>query len=252
MSAHVAITRDADILSITLQRADKKNALTGAMYEAIIAAFDDADADPRIGAILFGGSGGVFTAGNDIGDFLTYVASGDDDFPALSFIRRLALLETPIVASVSGLAVGVGVTMLLHCDLVYAAETATFRMPFVDLGLTPEAGASLLLPKLVGMQKASELLLLGKGFDAQEALRLGLVSEVLPVDETATFALARARELAAKPRQAVAATRRLLRGERDAILTRIDAEAALFKASLRTPDAIASLQAFMHKTPGRR
>ena len=248
MGEHIETRRDGAVLSVRINRPDKKNALTGAMYEAMIAAFDEADGDATIGAILISGSGGCFTAGNDIGDFLASAGASMSDFPALRFIRRLAILDTPIVAAVEGVAVGVGTTMIFHCDLVYAANNAMFCMPFVDLGLVPEAGSSLLVPQSVGLRKASEFLLLGDGFGADEAHRLGIVNAVFPPDELSGVATERAHRLASKPRNAIAATRRLLRGDRDALLTRIDEEALLFGKALRSEEAKAAFMAFMSKT----
>ncbi|MDB5570931.1 MAG: enoyl-CoA hydratase [Hyphomicrobiales bacterium] len=243
----VVASRQDGVLAITFNRPDKKNALTGAMYEAIIAAMDEAEGDPRIGAVTLNGAGGAFTAGNDIHDFLAG-AQRPETFPALRFIRRLAIFDKPLVAAVEGVAVGVGTTMLLHCDLIYAAPDAIFRLPFVDLGLVPEAGASLLLPARVGLAKATELLLLADPFDAREAERLGLVNAVVPHDRLLARAHERARDLAAKPRNALLATRRLMRGDRDALLQRIDEEAQAFMAALKSPEAAQAFAAFV----GRR
>jgi enoyl-CoA hydratase/carnithine racemase len=246
VSEHVEARRDGGVLILRLARPEKKNALTAAMYGALIAAFDEADGGDEIGAILLAGSGGAFTAGNDIADFLA-LARDPGSAPPFRFVRRLARLDTPLVAAVEGVAVGIGATLLLHSDLAYAAPSALFRMPFVDLGLVPEAGSSLLLPRRVGLAKASELLMLAEPFGAEEALRLGLVNAVVPADELITHALSRAQKLAAKPREAIRTTRRLLRGDRAAILDAIDAEAEAFLAALRSPAAQAALQAFLAK-----
>ena len=246
MSDHVTVTREEGVLHLTLNRPEKKNALTGAMYGTLIEAFDEADRSDAIGAVVIAGAGGVFSAGNDIGDFLQF-ASSPGGAPPFRFVRRLANLETPLVAAVDGLAVGIGTTLLLHCDLAYAAPTARFRMPFVDLGLVPEAGSSLLLPQRVGTAKAAELLLLAEGFDAAEALRLGLLNGVVQTQELLPHALAQARKLAAKPRGAVAATRRLLRGDRTALLAQMDAEGQAFGAALASPEARAAFMAFLSK-----
>jgi enoyl-CoA hydratase/carnithine racemase len=247
MMSEVRNTRDGDLLILTLDRASKKNALTGAMYDALTAALDEAAADTSIGAIVIEGSGGCFTAGNDIADFLEH-AGAFDSSPALTFIRRIASCDTPIVAAVDGVAVGVGTTMLLHCDLVYATSRAQFRMPFVDLGLVPEAGASLLVPARIGFVRATELLLLGDGFDAETARTLGLINEVVAVDELRERALAQARRLAAKPRNALRAARRLMRGDRAAVLARIEDEAKAFAAALAGSEARGAFQAFMARS----
>lgn len=246
MNDHITTAAADGVLTITMNRPDKKNALTGAMYEAMIAAIDTAEADGKIGALLLRSTGGLFTAGNDIADFLSST-SAIEDFPALRFIRRFAICDKPIVAAVDGAAIGVGTTILFHCDLIYAAPDATFRMPFVDLGLVPEAAASLLIPERVGMAKASEWLLLGEGFDATEAHRLGLINAIVDKDRLHAHALDKARALAAKPRNAVAATRRLMRGDRDTILERMTIEARAFGAALKSDEARAAFMAFMAK-----
>lgn len=247
MTDHIQLVRDGAVLAITFARPDKKNALSSAMYEALIVALNVADRDEEIGAILFVGSGGAFTAGNDIGDFLagTRAAHGA---PAFRFIKALANCDTPMVAAVEGVAVGVGTTMLLHCDLVYAAPGATFRMPFVDLGLVPEAASSLLVPRRFGAAKAAELLLLGEPFDGAEAYRLGLVNAVVPNDALLAHARSKAQALAAKPRAAIAATRRLLRGDRAEVLARMEEESAAFAKALTSPEAKRAFEAFLAKS----
>lgn len=244
---NVIIERLGPVLSLTFDRPDKKNALTGAMYLAATEALREADRDEAIGAMLFSGSGGAFTAGNDIGDFLE--AGGEPAaFPAFTFIKTLAACATPIVAAVEGLAIGVGATMLLHCDLVYVAPGSIFRLPFVDLGLVPEAASSLLLPRRVGLAKASELLLLGEPFCAEEAVRLGLANHLVEANQLKHFALEQARRLAAKPRDAIAQTRRLIRGDSQEILARIDEEAQLFSVALQSEEARAAFAAFVAKS----
>lgn len=246
MTDLVQISREGGVLRLTLARPEKKNALTGAMYEAMLGAFAQAESDDAVGAILITGSGGSFTAGNDIGDFLAY-ASTPGQAPPFRFVRALANLEKPLVAAVEGVAVGIGTTLLLHCDLAYAAPTARFRMPFVDLGLVPEAGSSLLLPQRVGQAKAAELLMLAEGFDAAEAHRLGLVNAVVPAEELDAHALAKAAALAAKPRAALLATRRFLRGDRSALIAAIEAESAAFTRALSSDEARAAFMAFLSK-----
>jgi enoyl-CoA hydratase/carnithine racemase len=240
----IEVTRDAGVLTITLRRTEKKNALTGAMYETMIAAFDEADGDAGIGAIVLRGSDGVFTAGNDIGDFLASTQT-PSDMAAWRFVERLATLETPLIAAIEGLAIGIGTTLILHCDLVYAAPDARFRMPFVDLGLVPEAGSSLLLPERIGMAKASEFLMLGESFDAEEAHRLGLVNAIVPNADLYAHATSRAVALAAKPRAAVATTRRLLRGDRSGLASRMREEAQAFAQALQSDEARQAFMDFM-------
>ncbi|MGQ0444461.1 MAG: enoyl-CoA hydratase-related protein [Beijerinckiaceae bacterium] len=242
----VRIERVGAVLCVTFDRPDKKNALNRAMYLLATQALREAGGDPSIGAVVFSGSGGVFTAGNDIADFLDAGAE-PGEFPAFTFIKTLAAIETPLVAAVDGLAIGIGATMTLHCDLVYVAPDATFRLPFADLGLVPEAASSLLLPRRAGMAKAAELLLLCEPFDANEAVRLGLANAIVPAGELHGFAIERAARLSAKPRASLAATRRLMRGDRTEILARIEEEARLFSAALRSEEARAAFAAFLGK-----
>ena len=234
------------VICVTFDRPDKKNALNRAMYICAAEALREADANPSIGAVVFAGSGGVFTAGNDIADFLEASAE-PGEFPAFTFIKALAACETPLVGAIEGVAIGIGATMMLHCDLVYVAPDAIFRLPFVDLGLVPEAASSLLLPRRVGMAKAAEFMLLGEVFGAEEAVRLGLANAIVPACELRGFAIERAGRLATKPRAAIAATRRLMRGEHQEILVRIEEEAKLFSAAMRSDEARAAFAAFLGK-----
>ena len=247
--SEIAITRAEGVLTIRIARPQKKNALTAAMYEAMIAGFAEAESDAAIGAIVLRGGDGVFTAGNDIADFIA-AAQKPGGMAAMRFVEALATLETPLIAAIEGVAVGVGATLMLHCDLVYAAPDARFRMPFVDLGLVPEAGSSLLLPQRIGMARASEILLLGEAFDAADAHRLGLVNEVMAKDNLYDHAQARAAALAAKPRGAVAATRRLLRGDRAVLQAQMHREAEAFAKALQSGEAQKAFMAFMAKSKG--
>jgi enoyl-CoA hydratase/carnithine racemase len=200
MTEHIAIhDRPDGVRLIRLDRPEKKNALTGAMYDAMRDALAQADSSERIGAIVFAGAPGAFSAGNDLADFVAGARKPFTEAPALHFIRQLARTTTPMVAAVDGIAVGIGTTLTLHCDLVYASPAARFRMPFVELGLVPEAASSYLLPRRVGILKATELLLLSQPFDAEEALRLGLVNAIAPSDLLLDHALAQAARLAALP-----------------------------------------------------
>ncbi len=246
MSEHIKTSRQGPVLNIVLARADKKNALTGGMYLSLIEAFDEADGDSAIRAILISGEGGNFTAGNDIADFLGG-AKFDNDFPALRFIRRLAILDTPLIAAVEGNAIGIGTTMLFHCDLVYATADARLQMPFVNLALVPEAASSLLVPRRVGPQKATELLMLGEPMDGTEAHRVGLVNTVVTSHMLHAHAMERAQVLASKPPKAVAATRRLIRGNPDELLERIDLEAQEFNKALHSQEAREVFMAFLAK-----
>ena len=253
MSELVKIERDSGVLVVTLARPEKKNALTGAMYEKLIVAFADAAQDEAIGALMIEGSGGVFSAGNDIGDFLAIAlapGAAMKDAPGVRFIYTLARFAKPLVAAVDGAAIGIGATLCLHCDLVYASPAARFHMPFVDLGLAPEAGSSLLIPQRFGRARAAEALLLCEPFDAEAAHASGLVNAVVKSEALHDHALAKAKALAAKPRQALLATRRLIRGDLTALIARMDEEVELFSAGLKSPEARAAFMAFMGRAKG--
>ena len=251
MSDHIKFERHGAILCITFARPEKKNALTAAMYDAMVTAITAADADAGTRAIVIAGSGGVFTAGNDIADFLSAgTTPGLVAQSPLAFITAIATCTTPLVAAIDGLAIGVGTTLMLHCDLVYASPRAKFRMPFVDLALVPEAASSLLLPQRIGMAKASEFLMLGEGFDAAEAFRLGLVNAIVEPDVLISHARAMAEKLAAKPAAALAATRRLLRGDVQQVAARIETEMQAFRAAMQSPEARQIFSAFLNKSKG--
>jgi enoyl-CoA hydratase/carnithine racemase len=246
----IEISREGAVMSAAFARPQKKNAITGAMYEALVEAFEAAERDPGIGAFVLSGKGGVFTAGNDIADFLAVASRADGDFPAWRFVSKLAEFEKPLVAAVDGLAVGVGTTLCFHCDLVYATAQARFQMPFVNLGLVPEAGSSLLAPQRFGRARAAEFLLLAEPFGAEQAHALGLVNAILPQAELTAHAMRKAAELAAKPRAALLATRRLMRGDGEALKARMAEETHAFAAALKSDEARAAFEAFL--TGGRK
>ena len=243
----VLIEREGGVLIATLSRPDKKNALTGAMYRAMREALVTASADADVGAVMVTGAGGAFCAGNDIGDFLAESqrqSEGARSGPGGDFIRTLARFDKPLVAAVEGAAVGVGTTMCLHCDLVYAAPSARFAMPFVNLGLVPEAGSSMLAPRRFGAAIASELLLLGETIDAARAREIGLVNDVVAAEALKAHALGKAEALAAKPRAALLATRKLMRGEAQALYAHMEAELVAFAEALKSGEARAAFEAF--------
>jgi enoyl-CoA hydratase/carnithine racemase len=249
----VDIEREGGVLVATLNRPDKKNALTGAMYRALREALVTASADEGIGAVLVTGAGGAFCAGNDIGDFLAEnraQSEGARSGPGGEFIRTLARFDKPLVAAVEGAAVGVGTTMCLHCDLVYAAPSARFAMPFVNLGLVPEAGSSMLVPRRFGLGVASELLLLGEAIDATRAREIGLVAEVVVPEALKAHAFAKAKALAAKPRAALLATRKLMRGDAEALYAHMEEELVAFARALKSPEARAAFEAFTARAKG--
>ena len=245
MTEDIEVSREGAVLSAAFARPQKKNAITGAMYEKLIEAFEEAEHDPEVGALVLSGKGGVFTAGNDLNDFLAVAMHETGEFPAWRFVQKLAEFEKPLVAAVDGLAIGVGTTLCFHCDLVYATPQARFQTPFVNLGLVPEAGSSLLAPLRFGRAKAAELLMLAEPFGAEEALRLGLVNALLPQDRLLPHAMEKAAALAAKPRAALLATRRLMRGDGEAVKARMAAETHAFSAALKSPEAHAAFQAFL-------
>lgn len=238
--------RERGLLTLQLNRPDKKNALTRAMYTQLAEAFEQADADDAIRAVLIQGSTACFTAGNDIGDFLEQPPA-DLDSPPFHFMQSLLNCRKPVVAAVAGAAVGIGTTLLLHCDLVYVSRDARLRMPFVNLGLCPEFGSSLILPRLLGHAKAAELLLLGEGFSGEQAAVWGIATEALDSGEAA---LAKAREMAARfedlAPEAVQVTKQLMKSvDREQLRQVIAEEGALFTQRLRSPEAVAALSAFV-------
>ncbi|OQW49656.1 crotonase/enoyl-CoA hydratase family protein [Candidatus Raskinella chloraquaticus] len=236
---------EGGVALMRMDRADKKNALTLAMYSAMARHLEAANNDSALRAVLIAGVPGAFSAGNDLQDFIAASSSGGLGDPVLHFLRALVGCNKPLVAAVDGVAVGVGVTMLLHCDYVVASQRSTFATPFVDLGLVPEAASSLLGPRLLGPQRAFELFALGRRWDARKALSAGLINDMIEDEGTEARAIEVAREITAKPPNAMAITKRLLRSDRDEVLARIDEEAEHFKACLRGPEAMQAFTAFM-------
>lgn len=202
----------AGVLTLSLQRPDKKNALSLAMYRQLTAALQQAERDPAVKVVVLQGSASCFSSGNDLQDFLSAGAL-DANHPTVAFIYQLNACSKPIIAAVAGLAIGIGTTALLHCDLVYAAPGCRFQMPFTQLGLCPEAASSLLLPQLIGYQRAAQYLLLGDSFDTDQALTMGLVNQQVAADELLAFVAAKALQLATLPAEAVQQSKALLRGK---------------------------------------
>jgi enoyl-CoA hydratase/carnithine racemase len=242
----VLITQAGPILEILLNRPEKKNAFTQAMYAAVADAFRRADEDPRVRVVLLTGAGDTFTSGNDINDFQSRAATNEASH-ASPFLDALSSLATPLVAAVNGPAIGVGTTMLAHADLVIAGRSARFVMPFTALGLVPEAASSLLFPRLVGHQRASALLLLGDPMDAETARDWGFVNQVVADEELLSTARGIAARLAALPPAAVRLTKDLIKNGRSDVPGRIEQELALFHARLRSPEAAEAFQAFVEK-----
>ena len=250
MTTEIAVWRGDGAQVLRIARPEKKNALTGAMYRALSDAIEAGDADDAIAAHIITGSGGVFTAGNDIGDFLaTSKGTGDLGKDVLRFIRLLPVVKKPLIAAVDGNAIGIGTTMLFHCDLVYAAPDATFGTPFLDLGLIPEAASSLLMPQRMGYARAFAMLALGDPLSADDAVAAGFVNAVVPAGDLESATLDAAKRLAKKPPEALALARRLMRGDPAEVLKRIDDEVAAFRERLRSPEAVEAFTAFFEKRP---
>ena len=243
----IAISREGSVLTIAFNRPAKKNAITAAMYQAMADALKAADADAGVRVVLFEGSPDIYTAGNDLEDFLNNPPSGNDS-PVFQFLYNISHAKKPIIAAVAGAAVGIGTTMLLHCDAVYAAENARFALPFASLGLCPEAASSLLLPALAGYQRAAEKLMFGEPFDVNEARDMGLVNKILPAAELAAFARARAQKLAALPAGAVRTTKSLMKGaHQKSVEAQMTDEGAHFRKMLSSPEAKEAFSAFLEK-----
>ncbi|NSY16416.1 crotonase/enoyl-CoA hydratase family protein [Neorhizobium sp. AL 9.2.2] len=249
--SHVLIERPADfegVLTIRFNRPEKKNAITSSMYHRMTAALENANSDDTIRAVAFLGTEGCFSAGNDMADFLAHAVSGSDEPPAAAlFIRALALAEKPMVSGVDGLAIGIGTTLNLHCDLTIASSRSLFKTPFVDLALVPEAASSLLAPRVMGHQRAFAMLVAGEGFSADAAHEAGLVWKVVEPQAVEAETLALAAKLSAKPPQALKIARDLVRGPRDDVLARMDEELTHFSARLKSAEARAAFEAFMRR-----
>ena len=237
----------AGVLTITLNRVDKKNAITAVMYASMADALAQAQADPAVRAVVFQGHETIFSAGNDIGDFLSQAPSTMDS-AVFRFLRGISTFPKPVLAAVCGPAVGIGTTLLFHCDLVYAGDNAAFSMPFVNLGLCPEAASSYLAPRRMGYGRAAEALLLGEPFMAEAALEMGLISRIVPPGEAAALAQRQAQKLAAKPIGSLIETKRLMKLEQaDVVAQRMAEEGVSFARMLREPAAREAFSAFMEK-----
>ena len=247
MSEHVRVERQGELLAVTLTRPERRNAITIAMYAALADAVETVAADPSIRVVTFRGEGQDFAAGNDLADFLGAPERGDE-IAVWRFLRALAACQTPLIAAVHGNCVGIGTTMLLHCDLVVAEEGTRFSLPFVDLGLVPEAASSLLLPRMAGRRLAARYLLLGEPFDVGEAASIGLVSHRAAHGELDAMLAATVGKLLAKPPQALRETQRLLRhGEKRELLERMKVEGEAFAERLKSPEVREAINAFFEK-----
>jgi len=247
MNKTVRINLAEGVFHIEMARPEKKNALTAEMYQIMADALTRADNDPAVRVIIISGAGGNFTAGNDLADFLA-TPPMDESAPVYRFIEGFAKLEKPFVAAVEGVAIGVGTTMLLHCDLAYGGSSARFALPFANLGLTPEAASSLLLPLRTGHARAAEMLMLGDVFSAQAALEAGIINAVLPDAQVLDHALERCRKLTTQPAASLRLTKQLMKRAQKALISetmRIEAE--VFRQRLVSPEAKEAFAAFFEK-----
>jgi enoyl-CoA hydratase/carnithine racemase len=247
MSEPVEIKRESGIQVLRLNRPEKKNALTSAMYKVLAESLNAANSDDAIAVTVILGQPGIFCAGNDIADFLA-ASQGGGPLWGMEFIKALAECDKPLIAAVDGPAIGIGTTLMLHCDLVFASPRAVFQTPFVDLGLLPEAGSSLLGPRVLGHVRAFELLAMGAPWTAQQAKDAGLVNQLVEPEDLEGVALKAADALAQKPRQALRLARRLLRGDVAEVKSRMQEEGALFLERVKSEEARDAFMAFLQKT----
>lgn len=245
--SHILHNQEGAVLTLTLNRVDKKNSLTAEMYADLAQALAQASQDSSIKVVLLQGHETVFSAGNDIADFLQQPPANEES-AVFRFLRGIATFPKPLLAAVCGPAVGVGTTMLFHCDLVYAGDNAAFSMPFVNLGLCPEAASSLLAVQLLGYHRAAEALLMGEPILVDEALEMGLISRVLPPTEANAYAQAQAQKMASKPLPSLMETKRLMKAKQmPAVLACMQEEGQSFGRMLKEPAAIEAFSAFMEK-----
>lgn len=250
MTDHILIERPEahpGVIVIRMNRLDKKNAITRDMYGQMALALAEADADDAIRAVVLSGGPGCFSSGNDLADFIQIAAAEGEAKNVIAFLHELARFTKPLLSAVDGIAIGVGVTMHMHCDLTFASTRTVFKTPFTDLAVVPEAGSSLLGPRIMGHQRAFAMLAMGEGFSAEEAREAGLIWKVLPEDEVEGAALAAASRLAAKPRDSLTISRRLLKGDVDALRDHMDEEMKHFLAQLRSKEAAGVYAGFFAK-----
>jgi enoyl-CoA hydratase/carnithine racemase len=250
LTQNIEIERRGAVQIIRMNRPEKKNALTRAMYAAMADALTGGDADPAVRVHVFLGVPGAFSAGNDLADFLAIATGGEGGSEVWDFLLALAGSQKPIVSGVDGIAVGIGTTINLHCDITFATPRTVFRTPFVDLGLVPEAGSSLLAPRLLGRQGAFALLGLGEGFSAERARDAGLIYDVVEEGRLEDATLAAAEDIAAKPPEALRIARDLMLGSREELKERIRIESQHFRERLTSDEARAALMAFMSRKKG--
>ena len=248
MSEHIDVTINECIQQIIIDRAEKKNALTDEMYQTIADALKNSHKSNEIKVNLLSGQKGCFTAGNDLKDFLSYAEQGKFGDGVIDFLTTLGTLETPLILAIDGPAIGIGTTMAFHADLVYATPEATFATPFADLGLTPEAASSYLMPKTMGHVRAFEMLALGETYSAEDALNAGFINKIITQDKLLIHALSSAKKLASKPEGAIKATKQLLKAEQELILSVMEKEVEIFRRHLTSEEAKTAFSNFLNKT----
>jgi len=248
MSEFIQTAVQDGVQTIRIARPEKKNALNVAMYEALHVALANGERSADVGVHVLLGQPGIFAAGNDIADFLEAGQRGPEGLsPVIEFLRALVFSKKPLIAAVDGLAVGIGATLLLHCDMAFASPEAVFITPFTDLGLIPEAGSSLIVPQRMGQARAFAFLVAGEPLTAEAAREAGLINAIVPREKLEAHAMAAAVKLTAKPQQALALSRRLVRGDPAPIWARVEEEARLFVERLASDEARQAFQAFMQK-----
>lgn len=250
MSEHIQVERRGAVQIVRMSRPDKKNAITRAMYAAMARALADGDADDAVRCHVVFGVPGAFSAGNDLADFMAVATGGEHGGEVFDFLKALACAQKPVVSGVDGIAVGIGTTIHLHCDLTFATPASVFRTPFVDLGITPEAGSSLLAPALMGRQNAFALLAMGEGFPAERAKAAGLIYDVVDAGKLEDTVLVAAEAIAAKPPEALRIARDLMRGDRAEVMARIEEEGRHFVGRLTSREAREAFSAFMNRKKG--
>ena len=244
--SNILVTTEQGIMLISFNRPDKKNAITSLMYKMMTDALEQAAMDEDIRVVLFAGEGDCFTAGNDIKDFLEFEGKFEDTTVA-KFIRKLSTFKKPMVAAVHGIAIGIGSTLLLHCDIVVAAKECTFSMPFVKLGICPEAASSLLLPNLSGYHQAAEILMLGESFNTEKAEQIGLINRAVETREVRLQGMALCQKLASLPKTALTYTKQLLKSPANTTEQRVEQEIEKLSELLSTDEAKAIFEAFLNK-----
>ena len=248
MTDQLLTTLEDGVLTVTFNRPEKKNALTLAMYRAATEAITRAEDEAAIKVVVFIGAGDMFTSGNDIGDFLS-IPPDSADSPVVQFLLKLVSTDIPLLAAVHGRAVGIGTTMLMHCEKVYAAEETLFSTPFINLAVVPEAASSLLMPKFLGYQRAASLLLFGESMDSVAALDCGLLSAVCPADQLLATVMADAARIARLPKKAMRQSKRLMKRSEEPLQQRVEEEMAVFGRALASAESKEAMSAFMEKRP---